>query len=182
MRHHILNIPTEVQLLIIDFAVDDDFNTPTSVYDEAPERHFAFEPIPTLGTTSRNLSQLASSWNCHIQKIVQICLAAATSAYGPGWEAIAVPDLACGQLCPCEKGMLTSRVVLHEYIECVECNLKRRSIMELQQLLGELKGTLKPREWKRIEQRKAQHKWSCEECTKKPGGKLVSIKMRNGRR
>jgi len=182
MPHHILNIPTELQLLIIEFAIDDDFNTPTSVYDERPERHFAFEPIPTLGTTSRNLSQLNSSWNCHIRKIVQSRVAAAITAYGPSWEAIAVPDLACGQLCPCEKGMLTSRVVLNEYIECVECNVKRRSIMEFQQLLGELKGTLKPGEWKRVEQRKARHKWYCAECTKKPNSKVISTKMRDRRR
>jgi len=182
MPHHILNIPTELQFLIIEFAIEDDYNTRTSVYDETPERHFAFEPIPTLGTTSRNLSRLHSSWNCHIQKIVQTRLAAATTAYGPGWEAIAVPDLACGQLCPCGRGMLTSRVVLNEYIECVECNVKRRSIMELQQLLGELNGTLKPREWKRVEQRKARHKWYCDECTKTPDSKFLSTRMRARRR
>jgi len=177
MPHHILNIPIELRLVIIEHAIADDFNTPTSIYDEAPERHFAFEPIPTLGTTSRNLSQLHPSWNCHVQNVVQTRLTAATTAYGPGWEEIAVPDLACGQLCPCEKGMLTSRVVLNEYIECVECNVKRRLIMELQQLLGELKGTLQPRKWKTVVQRKVWHKWYCEECTRSTVEKSVPVKM-----
>lgn len=183
MPHNLLTIPAELQLLILDFALEDDFNLPTSVYDEAPERHYAFEPIPTLGTISRNLSQVHASWSHHIQQRIKAQLHTAATAYGPGWEKTTVPDFSCGQVCPCGKGkMMTSRVVLNEYFECVECNVKRRMIMELQQLVGELEGTLKPRMWNRVEQRNERYRWYCEECTKKGAHKSIISKRYDRRR
>lgn len=78
--------------------------------------------------------------------------------------------------------MMTSRVVLNEYFECVECNVKRRMIMELQQLVGELEGTLKPRMWNRVEQRNERYRWYCEECTKKGAHKSIISKRYDRRR
>jgi len=178
MNRHILTLPTELQALIIEDAIADDFHLRASIYDVSPTRHFAFERIPTYGITSRALIPLSPVWADIIHAIVSSGLEEKQDAYGPGWELIATQELELGQLCAKHEKRIVGRLVINEWNECAECNTLRREMLELMQLKGEIEGTVEPRPVQTVQVRSDGGRKKCEVCRPQV---VKTKKVRNGK-